>query len=121
MNGYTIDLTPIIELIASLVMMMITAYVIPWIKANTDEKEEAYVKAAVHVAVYAAEKFWGAGHGDEKLEYALKVLRDEYGLEVNAEKIRTVIDAEIKEMEMLEPKIIDTGWIETGKAETAEG
>lgn len=120
MNGYTIDLTPIIELIASVLMMIITAYVIPWIKANTNDKEQAYIKTAVHVAVYAAEKFWGAGHGDEKLEFALKVLRDEYGLEVNAEKIRAAIDAEIKEMEMLEPKIIDSGWTEIGELKTAE-
>lgn len=102
MNGYTIDLTPIIELVLAVLAMIITSYVIPWIKARTSAAQQEYIRTAAHVAVYAAEKFWGAGHGDEKLEYASKVLKEDYGIELNLNKLEAVIDAAIKEMEQKE-------------------
>lgn len=95
-----IDLTPVLEILIALLGVVITTYLIPWIKARTTQSQQEYIRAAAHVAVYAAEKFWGAGHGDEKLAYAEKVLREDYGVELNLNKLEAVIDAAIKEMDL---------------------
>ena len=102
MNMSNIDLTPLAEILISLLAVVITTYLIPWIKTNTTHKQQEYIRAAAHVAVYAAEKFYGAGHGDEKLAYAEKVLKEDYGITLNFNKLETVIDAAIKEMEQAE-------------------
>jgi nitrogen regulatory protein PII len=102
MNMNTIDLTPLVEILISLLALVITTYLIPWIKTNTTHKQQEYIRAAAHVAVYAAEKFYGAGHGDQKLEYAEKVLKEDYGITLNLNKLEAVIDAAIKEMEQAE-------------------
>lgn len=98
----TIDLTPLFEILISLLALVITTYLIPWIKAHTTHKQQEYIRAAAHVAVYAAEKFYGAGHGEEKLAYAEKVLKEDYGVYLNLNKLEAVIDAAIKEMEQAE-------------------
>lgn len=100
MNTNTIDLTPLAQVLISLLAVVITTYLIPWIKMHTTHKQQEYIRAAAHVAVYAAEKFYGAGHGDEKLEYASKILKEDYGIELNLNKLEAVIDAAIKEMEL---------------------
>lgn len=102
MNMNTIDLTPLVEILISLLAVVITTYLIPWIKAHTTHKQQEYIRAAAHVAVYAAEKFYGAGHGDEKLAYAEKVLKEDYGISLNMNKLEAVVDAAIKEMEQAE-------------------
>ena len=102
MNMSNIDLTPLAEILISLLAVVITTYLIPWIKTNTTHKQQEYIRAAAHVAVYAAEKFYGAGHGDEKLAYAEKVLKEDYGITLNLNKLEAVIDAAIKEMEQAE-------------------
>jgi nitrogen regulatory protein PII len=102
MNMNTIDLTPLVEILIPLLAIVITTYLIPWIKANTTYKQQEYIRAAAHVAVYAAEKFYGAGHGDEKLAYAEKVLKEDYGIYLNMNKLEAVVDAAIKEMEQAE-------------------
>ena len=99
MNINTIDLTPLFEILISLLAVVITTYLIPWIKAHTTHKQQEYILAAAHVAVYAAEKFYGAGHGEEKLAYAEKVLKEDYGIYLNMNKLEAVVDAAIKEME----------------------
>lgn len=102
MNMNTIDLTPLVEILISLLALVITTYLIPWIKARTTAAQQEYIRTAAHVAVYAAEKFWGAGHGEQKLEYAEKVLKEDYGITLNLNKLEAVIDAAIKEMEQAE-------------------
>ena len=101
-NINTIDLTPLFEILISLLAVVITTYLIPWIKAHTTHKQQEYILAAAHVAVYAAEKFYGAGHGEEKLAYAEKVLKEDYGIYLNMNKLEAVVDAAIKEMEQAE-------------------
>ena len=98
----TIDLTPLFEAIITLAAALITVYLIPWIKARTNAEQQEYIRAAAKVAVYAAEKFYGAGNGEKKLDYAEKVLREDYGVHLDMNKLEAVIDAAIKDMEQKE-------------------
>ena len=70
-----IDITPIIEAIIALLAAIITAKVIPWIKAKTTNEQQINIKAAVRTAVFAAEQIYGAGKGSEKLDHAVTYLR----------------------------------------------
>lgn len=114
MNINTIDLTPLAEILISLLAVVITTYLIPWIKARTTASQQEYIRAAAHVAVYAAEKFYGAGNGEKKLEYAEKVLREDYGIVLNLNKLEAVVDSVIKEMELKEPPKLITGEVLEG-------
>lgn len=102
MNMNTIDLTPLFEALIAVLALIITTYLIPWIKSKTTASQQEHIRACVQVAVYAAEKFYGAGKGEEKLAYAEKVLREDYGINLDLNKLEALIDAEIKKMEMSE-------------------
>lgn len=103
-----IDLTPLMQAIIALAAALITMYLIPWIKSRTTVEQQAHIRMAVQVAVYAAEKAYGAGHGDEKLAYAEKVLAG-YNVKLDTQRLRAMIDAQIKEMEQEEAIMLIEG------------
>ena len=87
-----IDFTPIIQAVIALIAAIITAKVIPWIKAKTTNEQQQLIAATVKTLVFAAEQIYGAGFGEEKFDYVqVKLL--EKGFDVD----RDVIEAAIKE------------------------
>lgn len=93
-----IDLTPIIQAAIALLAALVTVYLIPWLKSKTTADQQAQMRMWVEVAVFAAEKLYGAGHGDEKLAYAEEVL-EEHNIKLDTQTLKALIDAEIKKME----------------------
>lgn len=72
-----IDLTPIMEAIIALVVAVITAFVIPWLKGKIDADKLEQIKLWVTVAVEAAEQLYnGTGRGEEKKAYVVKFLQE---------------------------------------------
>ena len=69
-----IDLTPIIQAVIALIAAIVTAKVIPWIKAKTTNEQQAIIRAAVVTLVFAAEQIYGAGNGEEKLDFVIQQL-----------------------------------------------
>lgn len=100
-----IDLTPIIQAAIALIAALITIYLIPWIKSKTTSDQQAQVRMWIEVAVYAAEKAYGAGHGDEKLAYAEQVLAG-HNIKLDTQTLKAMIDAEIKRMEQADGVLI---------------
>lgn len=96
-----IDLTPILEALIGLVAALVSLYLIPWLRARTTAEQQAHIRAAVEVAVFAAEKVYGAGRGDEKLTYALAKL-ESMGIDIDEERVGAMIEAAIKQMEIAE-------------------
>ena len=70
-----IDLTPIINAIIALIAAIISVKVIPWIKAKTTNEQQAMLRAAVKTLVFAAEQIYGAGRGEDKLDFVVKQLK----------------------------------------------
>ena len=67
--------------------------------------QQEHVRELVHIAVYAAEKLYGSGYGQEKLNYAVEILKA-HGIVLDKEHLNAYIDAAIKEMEQSEvPKL----------------
>lgn len=102
-----IDLTPLLQAVISLAAALVTVYLIPWIKAKTTAEEQAKIRAAIQIAVYGAEKMYGAGQGPEKFRYAQEWLRSQ-GFDLDIGTLKMEIDAAIKEMEQAE-WVIDDG------------
>lgn len=95
-----IDLTPIFNAAIVLLAGIITAfaipwvktYVLPWIAANTTEKQRNILHGLYKTAVFAAEQIYGIGYGQDKLEYAKNYIRDK-GYTVDCD----LIEATVKE------------------------
>lgn len=85
-----IDLTDIIQAVIALIVALITYKVIPWIKAKTTESQQAVLMATVRTLVYAAEQLYGAGKGDEKLQYVKQKL-EEKGFDVDIDAIEAAV------------------------------
>ena len=62
----TIDLTPIIQVLITLLATWVTLRVVPWLKAKTTSEQYSLLLATTKVLVYAAEQIYGAGGGKEK-------------------------------------------------------
>ena len=86
----TIDLTPIIQALIGLLATIITVKVIPWIKAKTTNEQQAIIRAAVVTLVFAAEQIYGAGNGEEKLDFLIQQL-NEKGFTADRMEIEAVI------------------------------
>lgn len=102
-----IDLTPIVEALIGVLAAVITVYLIPWIKSKTTATQLSHIRSCVEVAVYAAEKLYGAGKGEEKLAYAQKILEEKFNITLDMSKLKTMIDATIKNMEISETVLVE--------------
>ena len=88
-----IDLTPIIKAALLLVAALVTRYLIPWIKANTNEKQRDNMLMWAEVAVNAAEQIYtGSGRGAEKKAYVMQFLAEK-GYTANLDEIEAVVEA----------------------------
>lgn len=98
-----IDLTALLQAVLSLAVSLITAFLIPWIKAKYSTEQRQRIAAVYQTIVYAAEQMFGAGTGEQKLQWATEQLAAK-GITVD----RTVLEAEVRKMTtfselMLEP------------------
>lgn len=90
-----IDLTPIVEAIATLAVAIITALVIPWLKGKIDADKLEEIKLWVTVAVEAAEQLYtGSGRGAEKKAYVVEFLNSK-GFKIDAETLDKLIEAAV--------------------------
>jgi hypothetical protein len=95
-----IDLTQIVQAVIALLAAIITYRVIPWIKANTTEKQQRAVETAARIGVMAMEQIYGDGHGEEKFEAVASYLRGK-GLAVDTKAIEAAVYSEINRFKEL--------------------
>lgn len=96
-----INLQPLFEAAITIIFAILTRYLVPWIRDKLDDQQEQRLLTAVDVAVYAAEKAYGSGEGQKKLQYAQKYLESQ-GYDLDPFELCIMIDAAIKHMEQLE-------------------
>ena len=85
-----IDLTPIFQAVLGILAALITHKLIPWIQARTTAQQQEMLRAAVLVAVYAAEQLYGAGAGKEKLMYVKGQLAKK-GYKIDIDEIESAV------------------------------
>ena len=85
-----INLTPILQALLGLLAAIITYKLVPWIREKTTTEQAERYAAAVRVAVFAAEQIFGAGHGAEKMSYAIRYLHDK-GYDVDSREVEAAV------------------------------
>lgn len=97
-----IDITPIIELVITLLGTVITVMIIPWLKSKMDSNQWQTLQDWAKVGVTAAEVlFKGTKLGKEKLAYVTKYLNDmceEYNYHFDETTVRQAIENAWKNM-----------------------
>jgi LL-H family phage holin len=92
------DITNIVSAVITLIIAIITSFLIPWLKTKMDAEKFENVKAWVKVAVQAAEMIYtGAGRGEEKKAYVLKYLNDK-GYTLDTDSINNLIESAVLEL-----------------------
>ena len=112
----SINLTPIFQAIIALLAALISCRLIPWIKSRTTTEQQAQLRAAVRVAVFAAEQLYGAGKGKEKMEYAMNWLAEQ-GYAVDSNEIEAAV-AEL--LNVITTREVETVYTEPPDEETEE-
>lgn len=97
----TINLTPILQALIALMAALITYWLIPMIKARTTKDQRDLLQAAIRAAVYTAEQLFGAGHGAEKMDYALNWLREQ-GYDVDCRQVEAAVYDLLNRVEQLD-------------------
>ena len=92
------DLTPIISAALTLIMAVITTFLIPYLKTKIDANKFDKIKSWVTVAVEAAEMIYvGTGRGEEKKAYVVQYLNSK-GYTLDADSINNHIEPAVSEL-----------------------
>ncbi len=89
-----IDYTDIIQAVISLVAVLITSFLIPYLKEKISKEKYEKLKTWVSVAVNAAEQLYGSKTGQQKKQYVLDYLSAK-GITININEIETLIESEV--------------------------
>ena len=93
-----VDLTQISVAVLSLMLSLVSAFLIPYIKEKVTAEQFATIKLWVKVAVQAAEMLYaGSGRGEEKKKYVVEFLNSK-GFTLNTEEIDNLIEAAVLEL-----------------------
>ncbi len=84
------DYTVIFSAFLALLGTIITAFLVPWIRAKTTLEERSNITKWIDVAVTAAEQIFASGMGEEKLCYVIKFLA-ELGISVTTAEIESSV------------------------------
>ena len=92
------NITPIIEAVVTLIVALMSAFVIPYIKQKTNKTQQEEIVAWVKIAVTAAEQIYtGSGRGEEKKAYVVEWLKAR-NLKVDEEKLDALIESAVHQL-----------------------
>lgn len=97
MNPETI--TALTKAIISVALILITAYVIPWLKNNVGEDKYATIIEFAEILVRSAEKIYTQEEWAQKKAYAVNMLErkaKEMGLDLNEKEINAIIEGAVQ-------------------------
>ena len=88
------DFTPIFEAIITIVSLVLTGIIIPYVKQRIGEEKAENLKKWVSVGVKAAEQLYGSKTGQQKKEYVVSFLLSN-GIVVDVDEVEALIEAEV--------------------------
>lgn len=92
-------ITELTKAIISVVLILISAYVIPWLKNKVGEDKYATVIEFAEIVVRSAEKIYTPEEWARKKEYAVEMVAlkaKELGLELTVEEINAIIEGAVQ-------------------------
>ena len=88
------NFTPIFEAIITIVSLVLTGVVIPYIRQRIGEEKAENLKKWVSVGVKAAEQIYGSNTGQQKKEYVVSFLKSK-GINFDVDEVEALIEAEV--------------------------
>lgn len=88
------DYTELVKAIATVIFVVISMFVVPWIKKNTSAAKLAKILKYVEIFVAAADQLFEACDGKEKKAYVLQRL-EEMNFKIDSETLDAFIEAEV--------------------------
>lgn len=96
----TIDLTQIASALITLIVGIVSAFLVPYLKNKLGNEKFETVRTWVGVAVEAAEMIYtGTGRGQEKKKYVMDFLSSK-GFSINTEELDNLIEAAVLELKL---------------------
>lgn len=94
-----IDLTPIVNALITLIALLLTTFLIPWIRTKISNEKLEEVKKWTTVGVKAAEMIYKeSGRGEAKKEYVRKFLASK-GYKLDIDTVDALIESTVREMQ----------------------
>ena len=90
----SIDITPIVEALIALVSLIITGFLIPYLKQKLTNEKREKLRGWVNIAVAAAEQLMKNKSGLEKKEYVVSFLLSK-GLVFDVDEVTAMIECEV--------------------------
>lgn len=90
----SIDYTELLQAVITLISVIITTFLIPYIKKKLSNERLEELKKWVSVAVKAAEQLYGSKTGKQKKEFVLSFLMDK-GIIFDAAEVATLLESEV--------------------------
>ena len=95
-----IDITQLANAVIALICVIISTFLIPWIKSKASNEKLSSLTKWVEIAVNAAEQIYhGSGKGDEKLKYVMGFLNSK-GLNVDYTSVKAAIEAAVRRISL---------------------
>lgn len=88
------DFTPIFEAIITIISLVLTGIVIPYVRQKIGEEKAENLKKWVSVGVKAAEQIYGSKTGQEKKEYVVSFLKSK-GITFDIDEVSALIESEV--------------------------
>lgn len=102
-----VDLTQVVSAVITLIVALISAFLIPYLKSKLSADKLQKVQFWVNIAVEAAEMIYvGTGRGQEKKEYVLSFLNSK-GFSLNMTEIDNLIEAAVLKLKQETPVKIE--------------
>lgn len=115
-----IDLTPIINALITLVGLLLTTFLIPYIRLKVSTEKLEQVKKWTSVGVKAAEMIYNeSGMGEAKKKYVRKFLESK-GYKLDIETVDALIEATVREMQQEAFEIVPVTVLPEEEDETEE-
>lgn len=92
-------ITELTKAIVSVILILISAYVIPWLKNKIGDDKYATIIEFAEIVVRSAEKIYTPEQWQEKKNYAVELVLSkakEIGLELSTEEINAIIEGAVQ-------------------------
>lgn len=92
-------ITKLVEAIVTVVVVIISAYVIPWLKNKVGEDKYATIIEFAEIVVRSAEKIYTSEQWQEKKQYAVNLVIEKaknIGIDLSVEEVNAIIEGAVQ-------------------------
>lgn len=92
-------ITKLVESIVTVVIVIISAYVIPWLKNKVGEDKYATIIEFAEIVVRSAEKIYTPEQWQEKKQYAVNLVIEKaknIGIDLSVEEVNAIIEGAVQ-------------------------